>query len=249
LQAKSAEFDANAEAQLVALTNQARAENGLPPLTTDPRLTQAARLHSERMAQQSLISHQLEGEALLLKRITDEGLPSDGVGENLAFGNQGVMAAHDGLMHSPPHRRTILDSHYDAIGIGVLREGDYIYVTEDFARKLPEYSGPQAEAAVQAAIEGYARARGLHVPLRRPELQLREMACSMARHDKLKSGDAMLLPGVQGVLAWTAADPAKLPKGIAQVLSGQTSGDALGACFAPSKSHPGGLYWLVMVTY
>jgi len=215
----------------------------------DPRLTQAARQHSERMAQQSLISHQLEGEPPLLIRISDEGLPSDGVGENLALSNEGVLAAHQGLMHSPPHRRTILDSRYDAIGLGVFREGDYIYVTEDFARKLPEYSGPQAEAAVQAAIEEFARSRGLHTPVRRPQLQLREMACTMARRDKLESGDAILLPGVRGVLAWTASDPAKLPKGIAQVLSGQTSGDALGACFAPSKSHPGGLYWLVMVTY
>src|SRR5271166_2541235 len=138
VQTASAPFDADAEAELVSLTNQARAQNGLPPLTVDPRLTQAARQHSERMAQQSLISHQLEGEPPLLARISNEGLPSDGVSENVAFGNQGVVAAHEGLMHSPPHRRAILDPHYDVIGIGVFRQGDYLYITEDFARKLPE---------------------------------------------------------------------------------------------------------------
>jgi hypothetical protein len=51
------------------------------------------------------------------------------------------------------------------------------------------------------------------------------------------------------VLVWTADDPAKLPKGISQVMSPQVSGYALGACFAPSVSHPGGVYWIVMVTY
>jgi len=231
----------------VSLTNQARAQNGLPPLTVDPRLTQAARQHSERMAQQSLISHQLEGEPPLLARISNEGLPSDGVSENVAFGNQGVVAAHEGLMHSPPHRRAILDPHYDVIGIGVFRQGDYLYITEDFARKLPEYTAPQAEAAVQAAIDQYARAHGLHALLRRPELPLRPMACAMARQDRLASGNAMLLPGVRSVLAWTAVDPGKLPKGIGQALS--TSGYSLGACFAPSVSHPGGIYWLVFVSY
>jgi hypothetical protein len=71
----------------------------------------------------------------------------------------------------------------------------------------------------------------------------------MALTDALNGNDAMRLPGVHGVLAWTADDPAQLPKGIAQVLSPQTAGYSLGACFAPSVSHPGGVYWVLMVTY
>jgi uncharacterized protein YkwD len=242
-------FDAAAETELVTLINKARADNGLPPLTVDSRLTHAARKHSERMAQDSVTAHQLEGEPPLPTRITNEGLPADGVSENIASTNRNILTAHDGLMHSAPHRRTILDPHYDAIGVGVIRDGDDIYVTEDFARKLPEYSERQAEAVVQAAIAQYAKAHGLNAPSRSTELQLRRMACSMALRDKLESGDALRLTGARGVLAWTATDPAKLPKGIAQVLSQQTSGDALGACFAPSVSHPGGVYWIVMVTY
>ena len=59
------------------------------------------------------------------------------------------------------------------------------------------------------------RAHGLPAPVRKPLTQLRHMACDMALNDA--SGLARPrrdLPGVHEVLAWTAGDPAKLPKGI-----------------------------------
>jgi uncharacterized protein YkwD len=245
----AARFDPSAEAQLLTLTNQARSHEGLAPLVVDQRLTQAARKHSALMEQQGLMEHQLPGEPPLQIRIANEAFPGNELSENIAMGNEGIVAAHDGFMHSPPHRRAILDPTYDTIGIGVLRDGEYIYVTEDFARKLPEYSEPQAEAAVQAAIDGYAKAHGIYTLVRRQQRDLRRMACNMPLQDRLQSDDALHLPGVRNVLAWTASDPAQLPKGIAQVLTRQTSGDALGACFAPSVSHPGGVYWIVLVTY
>jgi len=242
-------FDTAGEAQLLGLINQARAEHGLPPLTVDKRLTQAARKHTELMVEHSELSHQFEGEPPPEKRFANEGLPSDRQGENVGVNNRSIASAHYGLMNSPPHRHSILDPNFNIVGVGALRDGEEIYVTEDFAHKLPEYSEPQAEASAQAAIEHNAKARGFRVPVRTPQLQLRHMACRMALYDTLDSSDALRLPGVQGVLAWTADDPAQLPKGITQVLSPQTTEYSLGACFAPSVSHPGGVYWIVMVTY
>ena len=246
--APAAHFDPTGEAQLVTLTNQARAEQGLPPLKVDDRLTQAARKHSEVMAQHGQLSHDFDGEPPLQIRIANQNLPADRVSENLAYGNRTIEVAHDGLMHSPPHRAAILSSEYDFVGVGVLRVGDEIYVTEDFAHKLPEYSESEAEAVVEGAFAKYAKSRGFPPPTRRPQVQLRQTACAMARNDALDS-DSLRRPGVRGVLAWTAADPAILPKGVAQVLLPEESGYSLGACFAPSVSHPGGVYWLVMVTY
>jgi uncharacterized protein YkwD len=247
--AQPAQFDAAGEAQLVTMINQARAEHGLQPLTVDQRLTQAARKHTQLMVQHATLSHQFEGEPTLQIRIANEDLPADSVSENVGVNNRNIAAAHDGFMHSPPHRAAILDTTFTVVGVGVVRAGDEIYVTEDFARKLPEYSEPQAEAAAQTAIEQYVKSQGFRAPGRRPQLQLRRMACSMAHNDALNGHDPLGLPGVRNALAWTAADPAKLPKGIAQLISPATSGYALGACFAPSVSHPGGVYWLVMVTY
>lgn len=246
--APAAQFDAAAEAQLVQLINQTRSQQGLAPLTVDERLTQAARKHTQLMAQHMALSHQFDGEPPPQTRFSNEGLPSNSSSENVAL-NQSIPGAHDALMHSPPHRAAILDPNYNVLGIGVLQTDEGFFVTEDFARKLPEMSEVEAEVVVQTALEKYARSNGFSPAGRRPQLPLRHIACKMALNDALDSSAAMGLPEVHGVLAWTAADPAKLPKGIGQVLKQQISGYSLGACFAPSVSHPGGVYWLLMVTY
>lgn len=246
--AAAAQFDAAAETQLVQLINQTRGEHGLPPLTVDERLTQAARKHTQLMVQHMALSHQFDGEPPPQTRFSNEGVPSDSSSENVAL-NGSIPGAHDALMHSPPHRAAILDPDYTVVGVGVLQTDEGFFVTEDFARKLPEMSEEEAEAAVQKAIQRYAFSGGWPAPGRKPQPALRHIACQMALNDALDSSAAMKLPEVHGVLAWTAADPARLPKGIGQVLKPQISGYSLGACFAPSVSHPGGVYWLVMVTY
>ena len=246
---KSAKFDTSAEAELLTLLNQARSELGLQPLAVDPRLTQAARKHSELMAQQHALSHQFSGEPALQQRFADEGLPSDRQAENVDL-DQDAASAHQALMHSPPHRQNILDPDYNAIGIGVVRKGENIYVTEDFARRLPELSEPQAESEVQSAINQYEGARGLPAPLRKPQPELRKRACDLSLNDSLNDLTTAQLPGARAVFAWTAGDPNKLPKAMGRILdAGLPSGYSLGACFAPSVSHPGGVYWLVMVSY
>ena len=61
------------------------------------------------------------------------------------------------------------------------------------------------------------------------------MACAMALSDALDGNDALQLPGVHGVLAWTADDPAQLPKGIAQVLSPQNVRVLAGSLFRSQR--------------
>jgi hypothetical protein len=103
---------------------------------------------------------------------------------------------------------------------------------------------------VQNAIERHVGSIGLTVPVRKSNPQLRHMACDMALNDALNNQAPAQLPGVHEVMVWTAGDPGKLPdrveKRLSQVLP---SGYSLGACFAPSVSHPGGVYWVIMVTY
>jgi uncharacterized protein YkwD len=245
----AARFDSEGEAQMVELINQARAAHGLSPLENDTRLTNAARKHTELMVQQSTLAHQFPGEPLPQDRVAAEGLASDQQGENVDL-NQTITGAHDALMRSPPHRANILNPEYNAVGVGVIRRGADIWVTEDFARRLPQLSEPQAEAAAQNAITQYQRAHGFPAPMHKPATQLRRLACDMALNDALDMAPASHLPGVHGVFAWTAGDPGKLPHGVDRVLGPALAGGySLGACFAPSVSHPGGLYWLVMVSY
>ena len=245
----SVQVDTAAEAELVDLINESRQQNGQAPLTVDPRLTEAARKHSQLMAAKQTLSHRFPEEPTIPNRFAAENFPSDRQGENVAL-DQDAAEAHRGLMHSPPHRENILDPQYNVVGVGVIRSGRDIFVTEDFARRVPEMSEPQAEAHVQNAINQYARARGLPAPVRKPQPQLRRMACDMALNDTLNAQAGAQLPQIRAVFAWTAADPAMLPKAMDQLLSeGLPSGYSLGACFAPSVSHPGGIYWLVFVSH
>jgi hypothetical protein len=72
----------------------------------------------------------------------------------------------------------------------------------------------------------------------------------MALIDALDTGTPKSIAGVHRVLAWTATDLEQLPDNVKGVLSQPlSSGYSLGVCFAASVSHPGGMYWIVMVVY
>jgi uncharacterized protein YkwD len=243
------QFDAAGEKQLVELINQERVREGLPPLTTDERLTQAARKHTELLAKHKTLSHRYDGEESLELRVADENLRSDRQAENVAL-DIDVAGAHANLMNSPPHRASILSSKYNAVGVGVLHSGDEVYVTEDFARRLPDYSDQQADAVVQKTISKYAAAQGLPVPARRQQPAIHQMACDMALIDALDAGTPKSIAGVHYVVSWTATELEDLPAGAKSLLSQPLiAGYSLGICFAPSVSHPGGMYWIVMVGY
>ena len=76
------------------------------------------------------------------------------------------------------------------------------------------------------------------------------MACDMALIDALDTGTPRSIAGVHEVVAWTANDLDQLPAGARSLLSQpMPTGYSLGVCFAPSVSHPGGMYWIIMVGY
>jgi hypothetical protein len=242
-------FDAAGEKQLIELVNQERVRQGLPPLATDDRLTQAARKHTQLMVKHAGLSHQFDDEESLQVRTADENLRFDRQAENVAQ-EMDVPGAHAILMNSPPHRANILSPGYNAIGVGVLRSGDLLYVTEDFAHRLPDYSEPEADAELQKTIASYARAQGLPVPARKPQPAIHQMACDMALIDALDTGTPRSIAEVHHVVAWTANELDQLPAGAKSLLSQPLAGGySLGVCFAASVSHPGGMYWIVMVGY
>jgi Cysteine-rich secretory protein family len=243
------QFDAAGEKQLAELINQERAAEGLPPLAVDERLTRAARRHTELMVKHGGLSHQFDGEPSLQTRIADENLRSDRLAENVGL-EMDAPGIHAGFMNSPPHRANILNPNYNAIGVGVMRSGDRLYATEDFAHRLPDYSEPEADAVLQKAITNYAKSLGIPAPVRKPEGKIHQMACDMALIDTLDTGSPRSIAGVHRVLAWTATELQQLPEGVKTVVSQPLNGGySLGICFAPSVSHPGGAYWIVMVTY
>jgi hypothetical protein len=243
------DFDTAGEARLLDLVNQERARAGLPSVKADERLTAAARQHSELLAQHKALSHQFDNEPPLTKRLTAKFLRFDRDGENVAFDTE-LQTAHEGLMNSPPHRANILDPKFNAIGIGIVRSGEYLWITQDFIHRLPQLSEQDAVDNAAAAFDelrrkaGSPRARLTRVP------QLHDLACQMAAKDKLDTGRALSLPGASSAVAYTESDPGRLPASAHRLAGDRNMGSyAVGACFRDSPHYPAGTFWVLLVTY
>lgn len=124
---------------MLKLLNKDRKMNGLKKLRMQQDLREVARKHSKDMARKSYFEHenilgQTPFDRLDKARITDIV-----AGENLAkikgFKNP-VVRAEIGLMNSPGHRANILNEHYNAVGIGIIKSIDQIYYyTQNFAAR------------------------------------------------------------------------------------------------------------------
>ncbi len=128
------------EQQVINLINQERAAEGLPALTANSKLTQAARRHSSYMACTDYFNHTWKDGTTLRDRIDDTGYSWSRITENIAASSsQNFLPAMvvDLWMNSPGHKANILDENVIHIGVGFrfFDNGGYdAYYTADFAR-------------------------------------------------------------------------------------------------------------------
>jgi uncharacterized protein YkwD len=242
-------FDPLGEKQLFDLMNQERTKQGSPLLEVDPRLTQAARKHTELMVRNHSLDHQIGDEPPMAARFSNENLPSDQQAENISVAPN-AAANHESMMHSPYHRANIMNPDYNVVGVGAVQCGGALWVTQDFAHRLPEYSESQADDLLQKAINQYAKEHGLPPPTRKPQAQLQNMACDMAKKGAVNREAPAQLPRVNSVVVWRTGNPSALPpQAEAQLSKPMAAGYSVGACLAPSVGHAGEIYWVVMITY
>ncbi len=246
--ASAQEFDSAAEERLVNLVNRERVKAGLPELALDERLAGVARQHSSMMAEKRAIAHQFEGELGVKQRVATTTLHFNYSGENVALDSD-IEQAHVGLMNSPPHRHNLLSPDYNAIGVGVVRSGSTIYVTEDFANRLPELSVDGAEKRIAAAFTELREGVRAHPLPLIPRPGLRQMACEMAATDNLSTQAATRIPNASNVVVYTATEIDKLPGNMHRLKNENASGYSLGVCFSKSASYSNAVYWVVVVTY
>jgi uncharacterized protein YkwD len=162
--------DASAEQTLLTLANESRQQAGAPPLTLDPGLAQAARIHAKLMVDAQQLSHQFDGEPSLLQRLAaTTTLQLDQEGENVAFDND-AEHGHEHLMLSPPHRANLLNPAFNVVGLGVLRSGERLYIVEDFGHALPSYSVDEVKNRI-AAVVSQARQQAHQPELQRLDVQ------------------------------------------------------------------------------
>ncbi|MGY1456785.1 CAP domain-containing protein [Streptomyces sp. SS8] len=123
-----------AEARVVELVNSERARAGCAPLKVNEKLAEAARTHSQDMADHRNMSHTGSDGSGPGDRIERAGYEWRTYGENVAHGYRTPESVMDGWMSSPGHKRNILNCSFEEIGVGLAQPGDYWTQTFGAAR-------------------------------------------------------------------------------------------------------------------
>ena len=241
------DYDSQAEQQLLDLANQARMQAGAPRLTLDAGLSRAARTHAEAMFAARQLSHQFEGEPSLPQRLataTDTQLDQEG--ENVAL-DFDAEKGHQHLMLSPPHRANLLNPAYNVIGLGVVRNGDRLYIVQDFGHALPNYSTAEVKERIAATV-AQERHQASQPDLIRSDLPNADAAaCSMAQADKLGTSAVHQLSQHYTVLTYTSVHPETLPANAGHLLASHNLRSfSVGTCYARTETYPTGVYWVVL---
>jgi len=241
------DYDVQAEQQLLDLANQARAQAGAPHLTLDAGLCRAARAHAEAMFAARQLSHQFDGEPSLPQRLaTVTATQLDQEGENVAL-DFDAADGHKHLMLSPPHRANLLNPAYNVIGLGVVRNGDRLYIVQDFGHALPNYSTAEVKERIAATV-AQTRRQASQPDLVRSDLPNADAAaCSMAQADKLGTSAVHQLSQRYTVLTYTSVHPETLPANAGRVLASHNLRSfSVGTCYARTETYPTGVYWVVL---
>jgi len=125
------------ERAVADLINEERAAHGLAPLSADGRLGDAARGHSQDMAENGFFSHTGSDGSDIVARLNAVGYAWSACGEVLGAGYATPHEVVEAWMSSPGHRSILLDDVYLELGVGYATSetGPYDrYWTVDVAR-------------------------------------------------------------------------------------------------------------------
>jgi hypothetical protein len=140
------------EKLLLDAANRERAAAGLQSLKWDDALAAAALQHARLMAHENVLSHQLPDEPPLDQRAAQTGAKFSLIAENIAVGPN-PEAIHDGWMHSPGHRKNILNADVTAIGIATTRGSGGLFAVQDFSRPVEALNLEQQEEKVVSLLK------------------------------------------------------------------------------------------------
>ncbi|WP_226576545.1 SafA/ExsA family spore coat assembly protein [Halobacillus litoralis] len=113
------------ESQVIDLTNQERAKNGLPALKANWQLSRVARYKSRDMANKGYFSHNSPTYGSPFEMMRNFNVSYNRAAENIAAGQRTPQEVVNGWMNSPGHRKNILDPNLRQIGVGYAQGGSY----------------------------------------------------------------------------------------------------------------------------
>jgi uncharacterized YkwD family protein len=121
------------EQEVVDLTNQERAKNGLAALKVDTTLSKLAREKSRDMSVNGYFSHTSPTYGSPFDMMKQYGITYRAAGENIAMGQRTPEEVVQAWMNSEGHRKNILSSNFTHIGVGYVASGNYW--TQEFIGK------------------------------------------------------------------------------------------------------------------
>lgn len=110
--------------ELLSLINTARKNANLNSLSSDVSLSNAAQIKSDDMVKNNYFSHTSSTYGSPFKLMQDLGISYSSAGENIA-GNSSVEKAFNSWMNSDTHKKNILSSNYNYVGIGITDSKTY----------------------------------------------------------------------------------------------------------------------------
>jgi len=122
------------EDEIVVLVNEYRAAGAncggdemppVGPLTMDPSLQCAARVHTKDMADRDFFDHDNPDGDGPSERMEAAGYDGRGWGENIAAGHDNAEETMQQWMDSPGHCQNIMGDNYTLIGVGYYPGGEY----------------------------------------------------------------------------------------------------------------------------
>jgi uncharacterized protein YkwD len=150
---------------LVEAHNKVRAEEKLPPLKANDKLTLAALDHARDMAEHRHLTHDGSDGSDPGKRIKRRGYVFKGYGENVADGQATVAEVMRTWIESPPHRENILGDFTEMGGAVAKGSDGQNYWCVDFGRPMPSVDPVKSPAAMIAALNR-ARAEAKKTPVK-----------------------------------------------------------------------------------
>lgn len=133
---------ANVAAEVIAATNAERKKRGLPALVTSRRLTEAARIHAQQMAQFQRSEHTISGAKYptLKSRLDAVGYAYFAAAENVAWNQKDVKTLMNSWMTSTGHRANILSAEVTEIGAAMVRssKGEPYWIQVFGMPQIPE---------------------------------------------------------------------------------------------------------------
>jgi hypothetical protein len=223
--------------QLLAMANQARAENGAGRLAWDPALAAAALYHCRRMVAEGPIAHRYGGEPDLAARAEQAGAHFSLIEENVAVGPTAAMI-HEEWMNSPGHRTNLLSPEVDRVGLAVVASRGVLYAVADYERAVESLSASQVESRVASLI----RVSGISILA---DTQPARAACATDEGAPRSSGAR---PGF--IMRWQDSELERLPQPLTERLaSGQYHRAAVGSCPAQGQSGSFTAYRVAVLLY